>query len=188
MSWLEFVATVVKALAWPVVVAWLVKRFAGEIKALLPQIRKLKAGSVEAEFERDVKEVLLELKPESATGEQAALLPPPQPWAGVAFAAMGSPLERIVVSWNQLEQSLRALAGRRSVLLNSDITSASGSITKVIRSLGREKVLTADQMVSLLELSRLRNDVVHGIIRPSYWAAFDFLQASSRLEQEVRLL
>jgi hypothetical protein len=69
---LTFIAKLVEFLAWPVAAVILVLLLRGEIKGLFRYLKKLKAGPVEAEFEREVQEL-------KATAEaQPQLLPPPE--------------------------------------------------------------------------------------------------------------
>ena len=72
MDQLTFISNLVEFLAWPIASVLLVFLLRGEIKRLLPYIKRLKAGPLEAEFEREIKEL-------KATAEaQPQLLPPPE--------------------------------------------------------------------------------------------------------------
>jgi hypothetical protein len=57
MDGLTFVAEMIKALAWPMAASIAVLVLRREIKGLLPLIKKLKAGPIEAEFDREVREL-----------------------------------------------------------------------------------------------------------------------------------
>jgi hypothetical protein len=53
--WLDdFSSKLIESTAWPIAVVSFVAMLRIEIKLLLSYIKKLKAGSVEAEFEREV--------------------------------------------------------------------------------------------------------------------------------------
>jgi hypothetical protein len=72
MDTLTFIAKLVEFLAWPSAAVILVLLLRGEIKGLFRYVKKVKAGPMEAEFEREVKEL-------KATAEaQPQLLPPPE--------------------------------------------------------------------------------------------------------------
>jgi hypothetical protein len=55
MDWLSFIASVLASVAWPAAMLCVVLLLRKELVARLPFLRKLKAGPVEAEFEREVK-------------------------------------------------------------------------------------------------------------------------------------
>jgi hypothetical protein len=62
MDWLSFISTVASSVAWPVTALTIVLLMRKELVALLPFVRKLKAGPLEAEFEREVKELKEEVE------------------------------------------------------------------------------------------------------------------------------
>ncbi|WP_276968485.1 hypothetical protein, partial [Metallibacterium scheffleri] len=69
MDTLTFIAKVIEFAAWPIAAVALVAMLRAEIKSLLPHVKRLKAGPVEAEFEREVKEL------EATAKTQPQLLP-----------------------------------------------------------------------------------------------------------------
>ena len=71
MDILTFITKLIEFTAWPIAAVALVAMLRTEIKSLLPYVKKLKAGPVEAEFEREIKEL------EATAKAQPQLLPPP---------------------------------------------------------------------------------------------------------------
>src|ERR1700691_987398 len=61
MNWLEFWSTIARSLVWPIVVIILAYWFRDSIKAAIPRLSKVKGGGFEAEFERKLEEVEIEV-------------------------------------------------------------------------------------------------------------------------------
>jgi hypothetical protein len=57
MDFLTFLIRLIEALAWPVAAVVIMFVFRREFQALVPLVRKLKAGPLEAEFERQIQEI-----------------------------------------------------------------------------------------------------------------------------------
>jgi len=108
MDWLSFFANVIGSLAWPATVLAVVLLLRKKLVEMLPFIRKLKAGPVEAEFEREVKELRAEAR-ES--------LPPPEPKLletqsqRLYQLAQVSPRAAVIEAWQGVE-----FAAHRAVL------------------------------------------------------------------------
>src|SRR5690349_11059570 len=109
MDILAFIASVIGSLAWPATVLCVVLLLRKELIALLPFLRKLKAGPLEAVFEREVKEL---------KSETARTLPSPETKAvdndnlrRLYELAKVSPRASIVEAWQGVEfAARRALA------------------------------------------------------------------------------
>jgi hypothetical protein len=54
MDTLSFIAKLIEVLAWPGAIVTVVLLLRKELKQLVPLLRKVKAGPVEAEFEREI--------------------------------------------------------------------------------------------------------------------------------------
>ncbi|MGY8590239.1 hypothetical protein L0935_18570, partial [Paracidovorax citrulli] len=66
MDWLTFISKLIDSIAWPVAAVLLGLIFRKKLAELLPLLRKVKAGPLEAEFEIATKQVL------ASTAELAA--------------------------------------------------------------------------------------------------------------------
>lgn len=175
MGGLDFTASMVGSLAWPVVVLTFIIFFRENIAKLIDRIKKAKiAGAVELSLEdgAETMEVLEAIAPPSRA-EQAAN-------AGMAMDEMppaltqeaqqrtlqlnqleSSPLEPAEVVeqiWRLVEQAVRQTARRKGVVANK--------IDKPVFILGKhmkgQEVFTAQLMGMLAELRKVRNLASHG--------------------------
>jgi hypothetical protein len=156
MDGLTFVANIIKSLAWPVAAVILVVNFKDEIVKAAPFLKRLKAGPVEAEFDREVKQ----LKESAAVQDHTASerMPDSASKQFLFQLAQLHPRSAILESWVRLEAAARAA-------LPSDTSKASktGYVSAAMLSEALVKAGKIDQrQVTLFhELRRLRNDVAH---------------------------
>ena len=54
---MEYLVRIIEAVVWPGAVLIMMFSFRSEIRKLLPQVKKFRAGPVEAEFEREISEI-----------------------------------------------------------------------------------------------------------------------------------
>lgn len=155
MSGFEFTTTLVKELAWPVTVLIIVFLLREDIAKLVPQLRKVKAGPVEAEFEKEVRE-LAEISEKSivASHEQAD-------FASHEFLAQLAelhPRSAILESWVRVEAAARATLASNS----TSVTSPSYiPASKLAEPLVERSILSPADVTLFHEIRRLRNEVAH---------------------------
>ena len=110
MNWLEFIAALVQGLAWPIVILVIALLFRSEIRGLLSaQVRRLKAGPLEIEWERQVANV------EAAVG----IAPTTQPLGAdsahlaeeLSALAASNPPAAVFAAHDRVLTRLRDLAG-----------------------------------------------------------------------------
>lgn len=175
MDQLTFIAKVIEALAWPVAAIVLVVLLRGELSRLLPLVKRLKAGPLEAEFEREVRELRSGVK-ESLTGAELA----PSSWQQTAERlAEVSPRSAILEAWREVETN-----GRKT-LLNRDpqlTESHLRSTREVLRLLGEKGILSIEEVGMLNQMRYLRNQAVHvESFDPTLEAAINFIHLASYL-------
>ncbi len=107
MSYLDFIATLVQALAWPIAVLLIVLIFRKKISELLSErMTRFKAGPLEVEWARQISETQAELEEAGAT--PPVTNSPMDPT--MRDLAERSPAAAIVEAFGQIELALRHIA------------------------------------------------------------------------------
>jgi hypothetical protein len=153
MDWLQFFASILGSLAWPVAVVACVLVLRRELIQLLKRLRRLRYGDAEAEFE----EILEEAE------EEIAELPAPasMPALGELEQYFSKELDRfsnnsaVFVSWLEVESALLNLA-RGAKLLERNMPTS-----RVAELLLRNELLDYPTHNAIRELQVLRNLAVH---------------------------
>lgn len=179
MDTLSFIAKLVEFLAWPFAMVIVVLLLRGEIKGLFRYVKRLKAGPVEAEFEREVKEL-------KATAEaQPSLLPPPEgatPEKQLLLQLVQiNPRSAVLEAWRGIEDaSIRVIQTKGFYVPERQ----SNSPLAVIRSLNKEGILNADEVALYHDLRSLRNQAAHASdFSPTTDAALNYIELAGRLRQ-----
>lgn len=153
MDWMTLVANLVESLAWPMAAVVLVALLRDDIRKLVPFIKRLKAGPVEAEFEREVK-ALREAAAEAPKG--AAVQPDVASKEFLFQLAELHPRSAILESWVRVEAAARAVLARKALSTGGYMPAA-----RLAEPLAEQGVLTQSQVTLFNELRRLRNEVAH---------------------------
>ena len=177
MDWLTFISKLIEFTAWPVASVLLVLLLRQEIKALLPHVKKLKAGPVEAEFEREVKELQREAStqpapvplPEGLTAERQMLFQ----------LVQVNPRSAILEAWRGIEEAALRLVQEKALYVSErDARSAFA----VIRAIGSASLLSPDDFALYHDLRALRNQAAHATdFTPTTDAALSYIGLASRL-------
>jgi hypothetical protein len=172
---LTFVSKLIESLAWPlasVVLALVLRR---QITSLLPFVRRVKAGPLEAEFEREVRE--LRTSADATTSSQ----PPTKPsWQEeLERLAQVNPRSAIMEAWRQTESALiRTLQAKDPSLRDRDVSST----REVLRFLGERGAATPEDVAMLNQMRFLRNQAVHvESFQPTYDAAMNFVRLAGEI-------
>jgi hypothetical protein len=181
MDALTFIAKLVEFLSWPSATVVLVLLLRGEIKDLFRYVKKLKAGPVEAEFEREVKEL-------KATAEaQPQLLPPPEgatPERQMLLQLVQiNPRSAVLEAWRGVEEaSLRVIQNKGFYVPEREANSP----LAVIRSLNKENVLSGEEIALYHDLRALRNQAAHSQdFSPTVDAALSYIELAGRLRRAL---
>lgn len=170
---LSFIAKLLDALAWPVASVVLVFALRKEIRSLVPLVKKLKAGPLEAEFERQISELrsIVEVSP-----QVRPIAPPPRQPVAERLAEV-NPRSAILEAWREVESSARRLLRERTPdLAESQLRST----REVIRLLQVAGLVSPEEAAQLNEMRFLRNQAVHAeAFQPTHEAAINYIQLAS---------
>jgi hypothetical protein len=183
MDILTFIAKLVEFTAWPIATVVLVAMLHGEIKRLLPHIKKLKAGLVEAEFEREVKEL------QTTVEAQPQLLPPPErgapEWQMLMQLVQINPRSAILEAWRGVEDAAIRVIQKQGLYVSER---DSQSPLAIIRTLNKEKVFSSEEVSLYHELRSLRNQATHAQdFSPTTEAALSYIGLAERLRKALEV-
>lgn len=181
MDWLTFITKLVEALAWPIVVLVLGLMFRRKLLEIIPTLRKLKAGPVEAEFELAAKQALANAEETKIQGLAEASVPvirtetDSEQVIAKLREARGDPAGAILEGWAKLDGELFRLGLQVGAVV--DPLENTGKVYNAVMSSGG---LPAQTMSLVRELRDLRNQVAHVRVKPTAEAAQDYLLAVDR--------
>ncbi len=204
MDWQTFASKIVEelvklvqALVWPGVTVWVVYKFRAEIVGLVPYIRKLKAGGLEAEFAeraKGLREEAKEIEHEnpslpseqpavSETGANAAgpvnleeianrPLPYDEVYPSFGFQVVSDrPAVGILSAWSDIETGLLFAAKERLQQPSGGFPSNGPWVEQALSS----GVIRSDLATIIRQLRSLRNEVAHSKgFEPSREAVKDY--------------
>jgi len=164
---------VIEATAWPIASIVLVILLRAEIRSLIPLIKKVKAGPLEAEFERQVSELRSSVDTSPIRGDA--------PISGqqtiAERLATVNPRSAISEAWREVETTARRILMERF----PELTEAQlRSTREVIRLLREKGFVSLDESTQLNEMRFLRNQAIHvDSFQPTYEAAVNFIQIAT---------
>jgi hypothetical protein len=157
MNWMQFIAAIVRAVAWPAVVMVAAVLLRRPLVRLIPLLRHLKYGELELEFAEGV---------QSAREEaEVTLAPLTAPVARVPEVdsllqlATESPRLAVVGAWRLVESSAHRACAALGVPVERGRPFAGLELTYALR---REGVLDDATLTMMNRLRSLRNQAVHG--------------------------
>jgi len=183
MSGWEFAIRLIEAIAWPGAILVMVFSFRGELRKILPLLRRLKAGPIEAEFE----EAVLEAKEEAELlthdpGEIEVLDRKVEPLLKLAEI---NPRSAILEAWLGVESALKRAAFQHA---GSPLPSATSPIQQ-IRVLDRDDLLSPVDVALFHDLRGLRNQAVHvSDLQLTRKAARNYIELAAKLESRLEKL
>jgi hypothetical protein len=179
MDWLSFVAKFLEHMAWPVVAVVLVALLRKEIRILVPFLKRIKAGPLEADFDRDLREL------KAQTPDSAKTIAPPAQAASkellVQLAEL-HPRSAILEAWVRVEAAARTALGRKGLAGKDGYLSAA----RLPERLAEQGMLQQGQVTLFHELRRLRNDIAHmQALEPSQEAVRNYIEMASYLQRRL---
>lgn len=192
MDLLTFLTKMTEALAWPVVTLILGLVIRRKLLDLIPLIKKFKAGPLEAEFERDAKQILFSATEVAAhTTSPAAVNPitskesvPDRDSRVVAklLEARNDPSGVILQGWGSVDGELFQLGVQMHLIVEDPLTNT----TKVYEAVMASNVLPVETRRLVRELRELRNKVAHVKVVPTPDSAQDYIAAVDRVVELIR--
>lgn len=177
MDTLTFVFKLIEAVAWPVASVALVAILRKEIRGILPLLKRIKAGPLEAEFEREVKELrtTTDVQPpkvaRSAEAQSEANL--------LIKLAELNPRSAVLEAWQRVEIATRRVPAKRALSLTP---AQELSPVTVARALSGKGLISAEEYALFHDLRALRNQAAHAHdFSPTGEAALNYLELSLRL-------
>ncbi|MDM0008077.1 hypothetical protein QTI51_23685 [Variovorax sp. J22G73] len=196
MDWLTFIVEIFKALAWPAVVLYVIIHYRDKFAALLPNLQKLEAGPLKAEFGAEAAKVLEEAEtiriqegvPDNmivlSADENGApleidhILPEKRPERVNKLFALTQPTAAILLAWDNIETAMKMAIERHGVYVSERHTQHPHMW---LNALAKQGLVTEETYTLVNELRDLRNRVAHVKLEPTPEAAWDYVQASDRL-------
>lgn len=173
----------IDSLAWPLVALALGLVFRKKLLDLIPAIRKLKAGPLEAEFELAAKEIRVSAAEISAKSKTTKGGEPDEQReergkeiVASFLSARNDPAGMILEGWSKVDGELFRLGHQLG-----DVVDPMTSTTKVFKSVMSSDVLPFETRRLVHELLDLRNKVAHSKVVPTSDAAQDYVLAVDRV-------
>jgi hypothetical protein len=183
VNWLEFIAAVVGAIAWPTVFVVVFFALRKPIRDLLPFLQRLKYKEVELEFNRRVEEIGAEVVQEVPVLPQIAT-PNADELADVAKLAETSPRAAVLEAWLSVETAALGAARRLGWFPPSE--KATNGLA-VMKYLERHEEVDRSIVGLIRELRSLRNQAAH---TPEFVlskaAAIDYGSSATRVAKYLR--
>ncbi|WP_192551873.1 hypothetical protein [Pseudomonas sp. IzPS59] len=177
MDWLTFTTKIAEALAWPIASIVILVLLRTHIAGLLPLLKRVKAGPLEAEFERELKVLRDSTDQQLIPAKGSDTLHPVE--EKLYTLAEVSPRSAILECWQHVE-----IAARKRIL-ELDLHEAGPErrpILDAYRSLAKAQVLNAEGLALFNELRTLRNQAAHvDEFYPSKSAALNYISLAKSL-------
>lgn len=156
MNWLEFIASLVGSLAWPVAAAIIALVFHKQVSGLLAKVKTLKWGEASVDFTEKLDQAENEADALPVqTGDQPAV-PPPAPSGRFHDLLAISPNAAILDTWSEVESAVRKLGKHHG------LTESSARPSRVGDELVKTGVLPVGVHKMLTEMRAMRNAAAHG--------------------------
>lgn len=181
MDWLTFFIRLIEATAWPFVAIIALVSLRGEIKSLVPLLRKLKAGPLEAEFDATLQEVSKQVDARIEHTPPTSL-----PVEGKLYdLARVNPRSAILEAWRGVEVMAKNAAIHNGGSPVPDVPTA----LSALRELTKHSLISPEDAALFQDLRGLRNQAAH--VEPfelSESSAIEYIHLAARLEEKLRKL
>ncbi len=165
MGWLEWSASIIGSVAWPIAIIIVALLFRRQITALLRSIRKLSWGDATVDFSAELDKI--ERKTQDSP-EATVVQAEPNSDAEVRFNRLLeiSPAAAVLDAWLPIETRLRALGRQYQESSSYETQRGLGSgmsmqVRQVINMLGAKGYAKTSALKILGELQHLRNAAAH---------------------------
>jgi hypothetical protein len=159
MNWLEFSVEMVKALVWPLLVVVALVIIRKPLSELVPYLKRLKVGELEAEFEKSVREIRDNLDRELlAKDKKAAAVIPQSELEDLTQLAEIAPNAAVLETWKTVELAAKKLIASRGYKLDYNTSMPYRLIERILR---KANLVEMKKIKVFDELRRLRNKIAH---------------------------
>jgi hypothetical protein len=205
MDWLQFIASVIGSLAWPAAAVILGFMFREQVRKLLDKMKSLKApGGIEAAFEQEARELIVQATTRSATRpatpEEVAQkheaqkenlerlltmkdlkpsewISPDEDWLEVN-PRLDRPSSAILRCWFALEELMGGIIREANV---PRVGAPEGGYGYYAHSLYAADIIDKQTADTLKRMRSLRDQLIHSELEPSREAAVDYYVATRKL-------
>lgn len=178
MDALSFFVRLVEAVAWPLAALIILRTLRPEFQSLLPSMRRVKVGSFEAEFERDVQEL------ESTIGIEVTDELHSQNKITLNLSKENA-RSAILDSWLKVEWAIKKAAMQQIVTSPVYVPSP----LQAIHELAQLDIISAEDVALFYSLRGLRNQAAHiEEFNPSQQATLDYIRLAGKLESSLLAL
>jgi len=153
MTVLEFIASLVGSLAWPLAAVLIAALFRSQISALMRKLRTLSFGSAQADFSEKLDQ--LEVESEAAVPAQGDVPEAPDLSARFQQLLAVSPAAAILDSWREIEDEVARIAVRRGI--STDVR----NMRKLMAAFVGQGILDPGAAHMFEDLRGLRNVAAH---------------------------
>lgn len=181
MDTLTFTAKIIESIAWPIATVILVVLLRAEIQSLLPFLKRLKAGPLEAEFERELLELrtTVEFEPVQQPAEKPLSIAEQKLLQLIEI----NPRSAILEAWQGVEAYARKLTIDLGLY---EPGPESRPLLDAYRAIARANLLSTEDLALFQELRSLRNQAAHAEdFNPTKAAAHNYVQLASRLRAKL---
>jgi hypothetical protein len=156
LNTLEFISSIIKSIAWPVVVLIIVILLRRAITGRLSGLTKITYNNLEMDFEQKIEE--LESKIEESEISDVETVEVDNQLQKIKTVAEVSPNAAVTMAWSQVEQELKSTIMRLSI---SPDYPPYNSFRKNLILLKEHELINHSTENTILELMKLRNTAVH---------------------------
>jgi HEPN domain-containing protein len=200
VGWLDFIAAVVSAIAWPVAIVVVVLLLRRQIRNLIPLLRRIRYGEFEAEFSEEVEETAAEIQQHAEEMPVKELPALPEDVEErlrtnielLRASAQENPGIAVLEAWllvefevhaaairNNIDSTVKRVVGRKSG------KSVAGGINRILRVLADRERIPEWVVDAVNDLRVLRSEVAQSLRAPreplSTELAVDYVNSVERI-------
>ena len=159
MDLLTFSVELTKTLIWPLLVVIILLIIRKPLFDLVPYLKKIKLGELEAEFDKTVQDIKNNIDQELIlnNNKNSALIPA-QDLESMYKLAEIAPNSAVLESWKKVELAAKELISQRGYKIDYNITTPYRLIERVLE---KTRIAELKKVKVFAELRKLRNKIAH---------------------------
>jgi hypothetical protein len=159
MDWLTFSIELTKALIWPLFIAVILIVMRKPLSELIPYLKKLKLGELEAEFEKTVREIKDSMDEEIVLKNEKKTYPLSSAEVKrMYYLAEIAPNAAVLEAWKKLELEAKKLIAGRGYDLDYNTATPYRLIERILE---KAQLIELKKVKVFCELRSLRNKIAH---------------------------